>query len=384
MLPRTDLSANRPPTAVETTRSAHSATDVRAESSRRLDQIAIGREISATVQSKLNDGTHLVQLGQAHARMALPLGTQVGDQLKMILIAREPRPTFLLNGQGASASTSISTAARLIDQLIQSTQSDASTPTLKGATPLLGRFGLDPQQLATQLRQALSGSGLFYESHLQQWVAGSRSLADLAREPQARMRAQQDSQTALSPQDMTRLASGLRELGDHAQAILRMIRDAQKQNGNPLNVDADILTRDQAKLPTLDPELARMIQMQLDALEHQHVRWQGELRPGQVCEWEVAEEPSEGDPENHAASSWSSTMRFELPHLGMIEAKVRLIGQHVDVRIVAPDDVSAETLKQHTALLDDALAAAGLPLDAVLVQTEFNTPTSGGPSDDAP
>ncbi|HDR9731995.1 TPA: flagellar hook-length control protein FliK, partial [Burkholderia aenigmatica] len=41
--------------------------------------------------------------------------------------------------------------------------------------------------LRAALAQAVSESGLFYESHLAQWLAGQRPLAALMREPQARL-----------------------------------------------------------------------------------------------------------------------------------------------------------------------------------------------------
>ncbi|NOK57077.1 flagellar hook-length control protein FliK, partial [Burkholderia thailandensis] len=41
--------------------------------------------------------------------------------------------------------------------------------------------------LSLALAQAVAQSGLFYESHLAQWLAGQRTTAELAREPQARL-----------------------------------------------------------------------------------------------------------------------------------------------------------------------------------------------------
>ncbi|MCA3861626.1 MAG: flagellar hook-length control protein FliK, partial [Burkholderia sp.] len=49
--------------------------------------------------------------------------------------------------------------------------------------------------LRAALAQAVSESGLFYESHLAQWLAGQRPLAALMREPQARLA------TVLAPAD---------------------------------------------------------------------------------------------------------------------------------------------------------------------------------------
>ena len=51
---------------------------------------------------------------------------------------------------------------------------------VEGAPPL-------PAVCAALLKDAVSKSGLFYESHQAQWVAGEKSLVDILREPQGRL-----------------------------------------------------------------------------------------------------------------------------------------------------------------------------------------------------
>lgn len=370
MLPRADINTNRPPGAVEAPTPLTSATDARQEISRRLNQIAIGKELTAVVQAKLDDGTHLVKIANAQARMALPVGAKVGDQLSMVFIAREPRPTFLLTGQAGSANATLSGAARLIDHLLQMSDQDGAPPVVQGRFPLLPSANANAAQLASQLRQALTGSGVFYESHLLDWVSGSRPLTDIGHEPQARLNAA--AQTAaghgvLDGQELARLATGLHAFGADAQALLRMIRDAQRKAGNPLNLDAEIVTPAQAALPDLDPELAHLLQLQLNTLEQQQIRWQGQLWPGQPMEWDIAEERSEHEPDNRAASAWTSVVRFELPHLGAVEATLRLAGERVQVQVKTAQDATASSLRMYGPLLAEALEAAGAPLDALQV-----------------
>ncbi|MDS0797238.1 flagellar hook-length control protein FliK, partial [Burkholderia pseudomultivorans] len=55
--------------------------------------------------------------------------------------------------------------------------------------------------LRAALAQAVSESGLFYESHLAQWLAGRRPLAALLREPQARLAAAQAGDADAVPPD---------------------------------------------------------------------------------------------------------------------------------------------------------------------------------------
>ena len=290
MLPRADLNSPRPladqgtprpPASTAPVTSSASATDSRQEVYRRLTQIAIGREVQATVESAIDDGSYLVKIADTAARMALPAGTRVGDTLRMVFLAREPRPTFLLNQQGGSAPATLSTTGRLIAQLLESAQQQGSTTAVTARTPLLNAPGLDPQRIAAAMQQGLSNSGLFYESHLQEWVSGSRTLADLSREPQAQL-ADPDGQAAET-------ASQKASLLDSTNRQALEVRDSHLYTGNPARTDADLVTSGQSPLPMIDPEAARIVHSQLNTLEQHQVRWQGELWPGQQMEWEVIE-----------------------------------------------------------------------------------------------
>lgn len=376
MLPRADLNSNRPPASLEAPTSTVSSTDARLEVFRRLTQIAIGKELQATVASKLDDGTYLVKVADAHARMALPVGARVGDTLSMVFVAKEPRPTFLLTQQQGSAPASLSTTARLIDHILQLAEQDGAPSAVLAKAPLAASAAAaDPKLVAANLRNALAASGLFYESHLHDWISGGRSLAELAHEPQARFEAQQKSAHATPPQnpanlDLTKLAASMRELGDQAHTLMNLIRQAQQQAGNAGNTDADLIARSQAALPQIDPEAARIINLQLNTLEHQQVRWQGELWPGQPMEWEVREDKSEGGSQQEQQSAWTSVVRFELPHLGDISATIRLAGDRVHVQVNTKTEAAASSLREHSGMLTDRLEAAGAPLDSLLVKQD--------------
>jgi hypothetical protein len=83
----------------------------------------------------------------------------------------------------------LSAAARTIDTILRLAPDSpgpvqASTPVWPAA-PGTGAPALAPL-LAAALKEALSTSGLFYESHLAQWASGSRSFEQLQAEPQLR------------------------------------------------------------------------------------------------------------------------------------------------------------------------------------------------------
>jgi hypothetical protein len=360
MLPRADLNSMRPLASVEAPAPVASSTDARQEVYHQLTQIAIGRQLQADVLSMFDDGTFLVKVADTTARMALPVGTRVGDSLAMTFVAKEPRPTFLLTPQEGSATSSLSPAARLIDHLLQTADREGAPTAVAAKTPLLpSPAAMDAKQVAAALHDSVEFSGLFYESHVQEWAGGGRGMNDLQREPQAKAVPMQDPG-----------AASMRNQGDGVHRLTDLIRDAQQQPGKLMTIDADVITRSQAALPQLDPESARLINLQLQTLEQQQVRWQGELWPGRPLEWDVSEDRQNDNGKDAQPSSWTSVMRFHLPALGEISATLRLSGDRVQVQVNTPSEDVAVSLRTHTAGLADALAAAGSTLDSLLVKND--------------
>ncbi|HYD60992.1 MAG TPA: flagellar hook-length control protein FliK [Noviherbaspirillum sp.] len=376
MLPRADLNTTRPPASLEAATTVVSSTDSRLEIFRRLNQIAIGRELQATVDAMLDDGTFLVKVADTTARMALPVGTKVGDTLSMVFVAKDPRPTFLLTQQQGGTPASLSTTARLIDHIIQTAGQEGAPAAVTTRIPLIpSASGLEPKQVANALQNALSASGLFYESHLHEWINGTRQAAELAREPQAQLTGnikQAPSTGGHEPSnaDLGRLAANLRDIGDGAQKLMGLIREAQVHAGNPSSTDAILITPAQSALPSVEPEAARIINLQLNALENQMIRWQGQLWPGMPMEWEVQEDNADGGgaSQGEQQTSWTSTVRFELPTLGGVSATIRLLGNRVHVQVSTQTEDAAATVRAFGGLLADALEAAGAPLDSLTVK----------------
>jgi hypothetical protein len=352
MVTRADLNSNRPLSQIDASLPAGSATDPRREAVQRLSQLTVGKALVAHVLAALDDGAHLVRVADATVRMALPQGTRAGDTLALTYVSKEPRPTFLLDAsRGGSAPASLSQAGRMIDLLLQSARHSSATPQIAGATPLLPAAGMpDAASLSTALQDSLTHSGLFYESHLQEWVAGSRPLAELAREPQAQLAARMQDTPA-------------------ADARARLSPDpAAAQMPSTPTVDADLLLPAQPQQPALAPEVAGIVSQQLHVLEHQHLRWQGELMPGQPMEWEVSHDAPDGGGNAPEQQVWTSVVRFDLPTLGAVSGTVRLSGGRVHVQIGAASEEAAQSMRAFSARLSDALDAAGAPLDSFLVK----------------
>lgn len=289
-----------------------------------LDQLALGKMLQGRVVAVLTDGSSLVRLDApmpasegAEVRLQLPPGLNPGDELKLTLLARDPRPTFgvTLTGQlAASATTELSQAAQLIGQALQHAQ-DGPTA-LHGNTPLQPSAArLETPQLAQNLQHALESSGLFYESHLREWSEGTRQLDQLLQEPQ--------NQASSGP-----------------------------------------------------AAAAQLLPQQLDTLEQRRLSWQGELWPGQQLEWTVEEKlppPDERAAKGAPAaerSVWQTELKLDLPHLGQVSATLRLQGDHAQLQLQADNPATALALQEGRARLLDALGAAGTALDTFVVKVD--------------
>lgn len=365
MLARSDMTGTRPLVHVEALAPAAPVGDARQESFNRLAHIAIGKQFQAEILSRMNDGTFLVRIDSAAVRMNLPAGTQVGDTLDLTLVAAQPRPTFLLRQQPGAATASLSATGRMIDSLLHDAQQEGAPTVLTGKTPLVASSAATPSQIAAALRNALTFSGLFYESHVGQWAGGGRTLSDLMREPQAQAGAPAMTNKAPAVAEPVRMAGNPPAPVDAAHALPDPLRDVPAAIDKTGTAGADGLL----PAPAMSTEAARMINLQLNALEQQRVLWQGELWPGQPLEWEVSEQTPGNDAEA-AVQAWQSVVRFELPSLGTVTATIRLAGGHVQVNVRTATQAAASSLRAHGGLLAGALDAAGSPLDLLTVKQD--------------
>jgi hypothetical protein len=359
-----------------------------------ITQTAVGQLFQAQVLSQLEDGTFLVSVGDNALRMALPAGTNVGGTLPMTLLATDPRPAFLLEQQNDGSSALLSNAAKVINTALQSAQQSGAPTAIVGKTPLLATPTSDTPQIAGALQDGLEFSGVFYESHVAQWVDGERAMPDLMQEPQTQAPSQAGAQSQASaaatagksqasnaPTVLQRPATSNTELSRLIDNALTSASNGQTKlsqaistllNTRNLPQEADTLVR----TPTLTQETAQNINLQLNTLEQHRIAWQGELWPGQQFEWEVSDETSRGGQQGDTGeenASWQSVVRFELPTLGKVSATINLAGGHVQMRINTASQGSATLLKTHGDELANALDAAGSPLDSLIIKQDEQT-----------
>jgi hypothetical protein len=294
-----------------------------------------GERIHARVDRELPIGRFLVTVRGQAFEMTLPPGTRPGDTLRLTFLDDNPRPTFfLLNARSGEESDRLSQTGRLISALMRRGDGDAQAPA-RAAPPLLPDGPADAGQSAPRLREALAHSGLFYESHQAQWVAGMRSLEQLRREPQANVNAAPAGGADLD------IAAPARPGEDAPRAA--------DLRGGPVH-----------------PETFPIVRQQLEALETRHAAWQGEIWHDQWMEWETGEDPEGRGPDGQPA--WFTSLLLQMPSLGSLRVRAVLAAEGVRVTLSCADEAAAQRLRDGAELGGAGLGARGLALAALSVK----------------
>jgi len=269
----------------------------------------------------------------------------------------EPRLINISTPETDSAPANLSSAGKLVNQLIQNTPQQASIVNVS-KVPLVST----PQATVNTMMKALQGgvanSGVFYESHLLQWAEGTLPTAELMKEPQAKFPVP-TPETTTAQNNAQSTDTGKLTL---PQTVANSLLGAFSKTDNAASAVSPAIT--------LPKEATPLIQQQLQTMEQQRFVWQGELWPGQPMEWEIAQnEKDQGQGQQSGEPTWQSAVRFELPQLGSVSAQLQLTGNHLRINITAKDKTTALMLQNHAPELSNALDAAGTQLDSLLVKT---------------
>lgn len=307
--------------------------------------LAVGQRFLARIEAALPGGTYRAQVAGSALTLALPDAAQPGESIELVVTALAPRLVSAQRADMAAAGRAVlSPTGQLLGALLANAGQPPQAPTLAAATPLLPQAPAEAAPLAQALKQSLAESGLFYEAHLAQWLAGRHPLEALRREPQARLAHAAPAGAGTPP------APPATEPAAAAAAAADLARGSGAATGS------------------LAAELQTLVQQQLDAAATQQIAWRGELWPGQTLQWDIAaEERPGGQPGDEAAPEWRTTLRLALPHLGAVAAELRLSGEKVGLAMTANPD-SVDGLRQGLEALAAAFAAAGLPPLAARVE----------------
>lgn len=203
-----------------------------------------------------------------------------------------------------TSTADVSTAAKFINQALKQAEANGLTgkyiaQTVITQTPKLTHL------VSQQMKAAISNSGLFYESHLREFIDGQRLLGSIKLEPQ----------------------------------------NLQHQMAQ-----------------TLLPQ-------QLHILEHQRLTWHGEVWPNQKMDWDiyVKQENKEGNqqPASESNIPIASDLTLHLPNLGKVTAKISIQNGQMHIGLSAEQKAALQLLKEKSPSLVDAIERNGQQLEGL-------------------
>lgn len=372
-----------------------------------------GQRLPAHVIASLPNGRFHVMVEDQVLDMNLPRNTQPGDKLDLVYVTDKPRATFALASDLAKAlptssnNVSLSQTGKFIGALLQQPKTQAQVGTagtnaLSSAQPLITSTPTSVQQFATALRDAISQSGLFYESHQAQWASGGRSMESLLQEPQGKLsllqpevntpsqtqpQAQTKSQNQIQPQNQIQSQTQAVDTNKAGAATLSQTVSPRSntlpldQGGrNTLNFVTDTtqpITGGATSSASsgavgihdpISPLSAPIVQQQLNVLDTRQIFWQGQIWPGQNMEWMIEEDAHRQSEYEDEGSVWRTRLHLDFPSLGGVTANLSfgVGGINVDFSV---DQVSSASLMQgEVASLAQSMETSGLKVAGMVVR----------------
>lgn len=321
-------------------------------------QLSPGQLVQAEILASLPNNRFLARIAGELFKIELPLILQPGETLHLTVVSDEPRPTFALSrSENSAIPVSISDTGKWLSMLAQNGISGQQAAALPRNGILLTGPPADTGLLATLLQNALSMSGVFYESHLVQWFLGERQLKDILKEPQGKL-----ATPAKTPTDAQ---------SSHKAVIIDGKNPAEKPE-ELITVDRPRTGNRQESAEPVDSRTIPIIQDQLQTLQTGQLAWQGQAWPGQNMEWTVSEREAETG--ENSGKNWQTTLRIALPTLGEVNATLRLNNEGVHLLIKADRDSAVTVMQEERQDLELAMSAAGVKLLEIVVEQEKHGP----------
>ncbi|WP_129591393.1 flagellar hook-length control protein FliK [Salinicola tamaricis] len=309
----------------------------------------------------------------------------------------------------------------------------AQSSAITSTAALLSTRNPSAEAAASALANSISGSGVFYESHLSRWLQGSYPLAKLWQEPQAWMglsfRPSPQPQAAFSPllaawrslllERPGSSASGLSPRSDGNAGSTASAASAAPRGGAPATSssapagayradgtqvaarpaggvtavspplgggqamlgDDRVAPRQVHQLSHQPPEhLQSLVRHQLELMASPTLRWEGQLLPGMPMFFMLTEVPyresheqSEGSGEREQAQrQWRGEIRLTLPRLGEIEVELESVAaDHWRIVIAASDAQARQRIAEELPALREQLIARQLRVDLEMTEEKL-------------
>ena len=343
----------------------------------------VGQQIQATIQEQVNPGVYKVQIAGQSMQMQLPGLIKIGSAITLQVVSTSPRLSFSVSSSSTPISTAeeISSTSKLLSNLTQQPLTRTLVESASGrAVWPSEKTAPESGKLAAALKDALANSGLFYESHQAQWVAGARSTAQLLVEPQNLLTPM--TKSAPAPASVTTPA----QPGRGSQSAGTGHAPVQAESGNTatIKLDAHAVTLAQSASGIADTqirgvtadatapfpiakELIPLVQQQLHTLETHQLAWSGQVWPNQQMQWEI-----QGEPEHRSSRpderQWKTEMQLALPRLGDVHASLAFNQGAVRLTLHATDASVAALFNRRLPELATAMENSGIPLSSAAVE----------------
>lgn len=307
------------------------------------------------------------------AQTAAQTAAQIAAQATEAGVAQAAleNPAALLDGAvDGSGAASASLAAEADGAEAAQTANLATAGTAASALAALATPGSDALSAALNnaLQQTLGTSGLFYESHLAQWLSGERSSDSLQNEPQAQLGNGTAAGTAANAAQ-----NGASPLADKLSESITNFFTASAASGGEANAaNAAALSSaarsgiEQAGLP-LHPDSIALVRQQLDLLATSNFQWSGQAWPGTSMNWEIERRDGDAGAAPDGTQVWHTRISLELPNLGKVDAVLALSGSQLSARVTA-NPQSAATLSGSSNEFRRRTAAAGIDLTSLQIR----------------
>jgi hypothetical protein len=273
---------------------------------------------TATIVGRAPDDIYQIEYAGRVASFASPQRLAIGATVHL---ARAPAETVsapaLPPVPAAAASTQISETLETLSQLLDRAFRDPPRPLAlaPGAIATLA----EPQRFAATLADAVSGSGVFFESHLAEWVRGKRSLGLVRAEAESR-------------------AAAVAPAADMPQ--------------RPMTAGAAAL------------------QQQLSLLVTSEIAFQFAAWPGQTASLEMGPAPDDGDNEAAPERDFVARLQADMRELGPVHATLSLTSCGIEVALRADSPNTAAAMRNGLASLTSAFIGAGLHISRFEVNHE--------------
>ncbi len=333
--------------------SAFSTVEAERQSSGQLP-LAPGQPVQAEILANLPNNRFLARIAGELFKMELPIIVQPGETLNMTFVTGEPRPTFSLSASGNNGTpVQLSDIGKWLSRLAGSTLAEEQTTVLPRRNIILNGPPDDTGVLAGQLRDSLTLSGVFYESHLLRCFLGERQLRDILREPQGKLAdISKGKLKAKSPVDRASV-----EEEEFAAGLIEHEPTESSRNGNRPETCGSV-----------HPWTERIIKDQLQTLSSGVFAWQGQVWPEQEMDWTVCErEARKGET---TGKVWETTLNLKLPNMGGINSLLQLDEDGLRLHIRTDRSSSADAMQLEKEALAQALAEAGVKLVEMVVEHE--------------